>query len=114
MSLDVVLMLIVLGGIGLSAVYVRAEYIRWREHGSSERRRETELRELHAARLSEQQNAALLPSVLELQGFSEGEAANPEGSASFGSPGTARTKSLGIYSFAERRKRKRQRATQGS
>jgi hypothetical protein len=112
MSLDVVLMLIVLGGVGLSAIYVRAEYIRWREHGAAERRRETALRELHAARLSEQQNAALLPSVLELQGFSEGEAANPEGAANIGRGGAARTSSLSIHSFAERRKRKRQRATQ--
>jgi hypothetical protein len=112
MSLDVVLLLIVLGGIGLSAVYVRAEYIRWREHGAAERHRETALRELHAARLSEQQNAALLPSVLNLQGFSEDEAANREGAANIGRHGAARTNSLSIYSLAERRKRKRQRATQ--
>jgi hypothetical protein len=110
MSLDVALIVIVLGGIGLSAVYVRTEYMRWRELGAAQLRREAALRELHAARLSEQQNAALLPSVLELQGFSEQEAANPEGAANIGH-GAARTRSQRTYPFADRRKRKRQRAT---
>jgi hypothetical protein len=84
MSFDVALIVIIVGGIGLSAAYVRAEYLRWREHGAAERRKETSLRELHAARLSEQKNADLLPSVLQLQGFGEGEAANPEGAADVG------------------------------
>jgi hypothetical protein len=110
MSLDVVLIVIVVGGIGLSAVYVRTEYRRWRELGAVQLRREAALRELHAARLSEQQNAALLPSILELQGFSEQEAANPEGAANIGY-GVARTRSQRTYPFADRRKRKRQRAT---
>jgi hypothetical protein len=109
MSLDVALMVIVLGGIGFSAAYVRAEYMRWRELGAAELRREAALRELHTARLFEQQNAALLPSVLELQGFSEQDAANPEGAADTGH-GVARTRSQRT-SFADRRKRKRQRAT---
>jgi hypothetical protein len=81
MSFDIVLLLIVVGGIGLSAAYVRAEYIRWREHGAIQRRRETALRELHAASMSDQQNASLLPSVLRLQEFGNDEAANPEGSS---------------------------------
>jgi hypothetical protein len=84
MSFDIALILIVVGGIGLSAAYVRAEYIRWREHGAAELRRETVLRALHAARLSDQQNAALFPSVLRLQEFSNDEAANPEDSANIG------------------------------
>jgi hypothetical protein len=79
MGFDIVLLLIVIGGIGLSAAYVRAEYMRWREHGATERRRETARRELHAQSLS-----ALLPSVLRLQEFSNDEAANPEGSANVG------------------------------
>ena len=83
MSFDIVLLLIVVGGFGLSAAYVRAEYARWREHGAAQRRSETALRELHAARLSDQQDAAL-PSVLRLQGFSNDEAANPEGAADSG------------------------------
>ncbi|MDP9008651.1 MAG: hypothetical protein M3N91_08085 [Pseudomonadota bacterium] len=110
MSLDVALMVIVLGGIGLSAAFVRAEYTRWREHGAAQRRGEAALRELHAQRLSEQQNAGLLPSVLNLQGFSEHEAANPEDAANIGQI-AARTHSPRTYSFAERRKRKRQRVT---
>jgi hypothetical protein len=83
MGFDIVLLLIVLGGIGLSAAYVRAEYMRWREHGATQRRRETARRELHAQSLSEQ-NAALLPSVLRLQEFNNDEAANPEVSANIG------------------------------
>ena len=100
MSFDIVLLLIVVGGIGLSAAYVRAEYVRWRRHGAAQRRRETALRELHAARLSDQQDAALLPSVVRLQGFSNDEAANPEGSINSGA----------TFPFGERRKRDRQRA----
>lgn len=110
MSPDVVLMMIVLGGIGLSAGYVRAEYRRWRGHGAAQQRREAALRELHTARLSAQKNA-LLPSVVELQGFSEEEAANPGGAANIGNRGAARTHSQRAYPFAERRKRTRQRAT---
>ena len=109
MSLDVALMVFVLGGIGLSAAYVRAEYLRWREVGAAERRREAALRKLHAARLSEPQDRARLPSVLELQGFSETEAANPD-SISPSERGAAHGQSLST-SFPERRKRERQRAT---
>ncbi len=42
MSFDIVLLLIVVGGIGLSAAYVRAEYVRWRDmapHNAAEKRR---------------------------------------------------------------------------
>jgi hypothetical protein len=114
MGFDIVLLLVVVGGIGLSAAYVRAEYVRWREHGAAQRRKETALRELHAASLSDQQNAALLPSVLRLQGFSHDEAANPEGSNNMGagSRGAARSNSPRTYPFGERRKRDRQRANQ--
>ena len=83
MTFDIVLLLVVVGGIVLSAAYVRAEYVRWREHGATQRRRETARRELHAASLSEQ-NAALLPSVLRLQEFDNDEAANPDGAAAIG------------------------------
>jgi hypothetical protein len=102
MSFDILLMAIVAAGIGLSAAYVRAEYINWRQHGAASRRRESALRELHAARLSEQQSASLLPSVLRLQEFGADEAANRTG---------ARTNSLHTFPF-ERRKRERQQARQ--
>jgi hypothetical protein len=113
MSFDIALLLIVAGGIGLSAAYVRAEYVRWREHGAAQRRRESALRELHAARLSDQQNAAL-PSVLRLQGFSNDEAANPEGApnSGAGSRSAVGSDSPRTDPFEERRKCDRQRANQ--
>jgi hypothetical protein len=46
--------------------------------------------------LSEQNDPQLLPSVVQLQGFGDGEAANPEHAR--------------VYPLAERRKRLRQRA----
>lgn len=110
MGFDIALLLIVVGGIGLSAAYVRAEYIRWREHGATQRRRETARRELHTASLSDQQNAALLPSVLRLQEFSHGEAANPEGVVNIeaGNRSTAPDSSPRTDPFSERRNRDRQ------
>ena len=69
MSFDVALILVIVGGVALSIAYVKAEYTRWREHGAAERRRETALRNLHAARLSARQESEPLPSVLTLQGF---------------------------------------------
>ena len=110
MSFDVALFVIIVGGIGLSAAYVRAEYLRWRELGAAERRKENSQRELHAARLSEQQNADQLPRALQLQGFGEGEAANPEG-ADAGARHTSAQPSP-LRTFGERRERDRQRAKQ--
>src|SRR5258708_35226763 len=102
MTFDVVMMMVVVGGIVLSTAYVRAEYIHWRELGAAERRRETVLRELHAARLSEQQSAALLPSVLQLEGFGEDEAANPD-TADFGAGRrAARANSLRSFPIVDR------------
>jgi hypothetical protein len=98
MGFDVLLIAVIVGGIGLSVVYVRAEYRSWREHGAAERRREAALRDLHAARLSEQNDPQLLPSVVQMQGFADGEAANPEHAR--------------VYTLAERRKRLGQRANQ--
>jgi hypothetical protein len=113
MGFDVVLIAVIVGGVALSAAYVRAEYLGWRRHGAAERRREAALRELHATSFSDQHNAQLLPSVVKLQGFGAGEAANPDGPAE---PATGRRASVSIHSsrtdpFADRRKRVRQRAT---
>jgi hypothetical protein len=113
MGLDIVLLLIVVGGIGLSAAYVRAEYIRWREHGATQRRRETALRELHAASFSDQQNARLLPSVLRLQEFGDDEAANPEDSSNIADgsrSSAARSNSPRTDPFGDRRRRDRKHA----
>lgn len=110
MSFDVVLIAVLLGGIGLSAAYVTAEYRGWREQGAALRRREAALRELHAASFSEQHEARLLPSVVQLQGFGEGEAANP-GAELGAQSSTRRGNSSRDYSLGERRKRERKRAT---
>lgn len=111
MSFDVVLIALLVGGIALSAAYVRAEYVGWREHRAAERRKEAALRELHAASLSEQHNA-LFPAVVRLQGFGTAEAANPD---TAGEIAAARSGSLPTGSprnpFADRRKRDRQGAT---
>jgi hypothetical protein len=52
MSLDDVLFGVIIAGVGLCAAHFRGEYIRWREHGAAERRKETSMRELHIHRLS--------------------------------------------------------------
>ena len=112
MGFDVALIALIVGGLALSAAYVRAEYLAWRAHGAAQRRREAAQRDLHAASLSEQRDA-LLPSVLKLQGFDESEAANPD---TAGEMGAARRAS-GFsnfprnYPLGERRKRARQRAS---
>ncbi|MDP9090061.1 MAG: hypothetical protein M3O26_15120 [Pseudomonadota bacterium] len=104
MGFDVVLMVVVLAGVALSAAYVRAEYIGWREDGSAERHRESALRELHAARLSAPgvlaQDARLLPNVVQLRGFSPEYTANTEEAAN-ADPHRS-------YPSVERRKRSRQ------
>jgi FtsZ-interacting cell division protein ZipA len=110
MGFDVALITVIVSGIALSALYVRAEYRNWREHGATQRRREAALRELHATSLSEQRDA-LLPSVLKLQGFGESEAANPDNAAEFGAARHAPGRSDSPYALAERRKRVRKRAT---
>lgn len=107
MGFDVVLMVVVLGGIALSAAYVRAEYINWREDGAAERHRESALRDLHATRLSATgepaQDASLLPSVVQLHGFSPEYTANTDEAAN---PEPRRS-----YPSVERRKRSRQHAS---
>ena len=109
MGFDIVLIAVLVGGIVLSAAYVRAEYLGWREHGAMERRREAALRKLHAASLSEQHNALLLPSVVKLQGFGAGEAANPDDAAEIAAwrRASASTNSPRTYPFGDRRKRVR-------
>jgi hypothetical protein len=112
MNLDMVLMVIVVAGIALSAAYVRAEFIGWRAHGAAERRRESAYVELHAARLSgapspdssspEQQDASLLPSIVQLRGFTPQYTANTDEAAN----------GQRSYPTEERRKRPRQHASQ--
>ncbi|HEY2780820.1 MAG TPA: hypothetical protein VGI90_08590 [Steroidobacteraceae bacterium] len=96
MGFDVLLIAVIVGGLGLSVAYVRAEYRSWREQGAAERRREAALRDLHAARLSEQHDPQLLPSVVQMQGFGTDEARNDASR---------------FHPFSDRRKRVRQRAS---
>lgn len=108
MSFDVFMIAVIVGGLILSAVYVVEEYRSWREHGAAQKRREDAARHLHAASFSEQRES-LLPSVVKLQGFGAGEAANPDSVQRSARPGSPQSGSA--YSFAERRKRVRKRAT---
>ena len=108
MGFDVVLIAVIVGGLALSAAYVRAEYLGWREHRAAERRRAVALRDLHATSLSEQHNALLLPSVVKLQGFGAGEAANPDFAT--GRRASVPANSPRADPFADRRKHVRQRA----
>jgi hypothetical protein len=47
MSLDDVLFGLIIGGVGLCAAHFRDEYLRWREQGAAERRKETSMRRLY-------------------------------------------------------------------
>jgi hypothetical protein len=87
---DVFMIAMIVGGAGLSAAYVIAEYRSWREQGAALQRREASFRSLHAARLAAPGEELLFPSVHRLQGFGAGQAANPDSSE-----------------FSERRKRQR-------
>ena len=109
MSFDVLMIAVIVGGIALSVAYVSAEYRNWRRNGAAQRRRDAALRELHTASFSEQRES-LLPSVAKLQGFSDGEAANPDPAMSGASRAAARA-IPSAYALGERRRRARQRAT---
>jgi hypothetical protein len=110
MSFDILMIAVVVCGLALSVAYVGAEYRSWRAHAAAQRRRDEALRELHAASFSEQ-HESLLPSVVQLEGFGDAEAANPDSiERGAARAATNRAKSSG-YSLSERRKRIRQRAT---
>jgi len=79
----------IVGGFGIAAAYVRAEYIRWREQGTADRLREVIQHDLHAASLSSQQSRAFNAELMQLQSFDSTE--------------TERG-----YTFVERRQRSRE------
>jgi hypothetical protein len=113
MSFDDFFIGIVVGGLALSAAYIRAEYRAWRYDGAAERRRASILRELHAASLSQQQGAHLEPSLVQLQQFTDTAAAAGEEVAG-GEAGRrlqARSGSPRNQPFVERRTRERHQAT---
>ena|SRR5271154_5064473 len=109
MSFDDVLIGILLGGIVLSGAYIRAEYRLWRSHGEAERQRGKAQGALHAARLSQQHDAALEPTIAQLQSFTETAAGMPEDTANdeAGRRSSARRSSPS----SDRRARPRQEAT---
>jgi hypothetical protein len=57
MSLDDVLFVVIVGGVGLCAAYFRGEYIGWREHRAAEMRREASMRALHIDRYRNAEDA---------------------------------------------------------
>ena len=75
MSFDDVLVGIVVGGIALTALYIKSEYVLWRERATAERQRIEILGRLHIARLSRQTGDT---GVAQLQSFAQTEAAGSE------------------------------------
>jgi hypothetical protein len=55
-SFEDLLIALIIAGIGLSGVYVRAEYVLWRRNQAAERSKEVRLRELHCLRLCHAEN----------------------------------------------------------
>lgn len=105
MGFDGVLMVVVLAGFALSAAYLIAVLIGWKEADGVERHRELTLNELHAARLSApdaRAQDASVPVVVQLRSFSPEYTANSEEAADGDSHRS--------YPFVERRQRSRQHA----
>jgi hypothetical protein len=67
MSLDDVLFGVIVGGVGLCAVYFRDEYMGWREHRAAEIRKQTSMRELHLASVSHLEDAVPIRSVVNVE-----------------------------------------------
>ena len=113
MSIDDFFIGIVVGGLALSAAYIRSEYRSWRNQGAAERRRASILRELHAASLSQQRIAHLEPSLVQLQNFTDTAAAGGDEVADgeAGRRSQARSGSPRTQAFVERRTRERHQAT---
>jgi hypothetical protein len=112
-NFDFIFMSIIGAGVVLSGAYIRAEYRSWHNQGAAARRRGSVLRELHAASLSQQQNARLEPSVVELQTFTGTLAAATDEIADDEARrrSQARSGAQRNHPFVERRARERPRAT---
>jgi hypothetical protein len=95
MVLDDVFIAIVVGGIGLSIAYLVAEYLRWRTLAATGRHRDAVQRELHAARLAQEEPAPRLPNLAACEEIDE----------SLCERRTARLASQRPYPFVDRRKR---------
>ena len=66
MSLDDVLFVVIVGGVGLCAAYFRGEYIGWREYRAAEMRREASMRALHLARYRLREDADSIQAGVDL------------------------------------------------
>ncbi|MGO9931006.1 MAG: hypothetical protein ACLPV8_04225 [Steroidobacteraceae bacterium] len=112
MSFDDFFIGVVVGGIVLSGAYIRAEYRSWRNQGAAERQRALAVHELHAASLSQQQNAHLEPSIVQLQQFTDTDAAAADDMADVGTGRRSQGQSSSQgNAFVERRTRQRHQAT---
>jgi len=112
MNLDDFFIGVVVGGIVLSGAYIRAEYRSWRHRGAAERQTALTLRELHAASLSQQQNAHLEPSIVQLQKFTDTDAAAADDIADAGAGRSSQAQADSQRNtFVERRTRQRHQAT---
>jgi hypothetical protein len=73
MSLDDVLFVVIVGGVGLCAAYFRGEYIGWREHRAAEMRREASMRALHLDSRRDREDADSIRSVVNLENVADTE-----------------------------------------
>jgi hypothetical protein len=79
-SLDDVPFGVIVSGVVLSAAYFRDEYIGWRERRAAEMRKRTSRRELQIDRLSHQEDADSIRSVVTLETIAGTESGGTEGS----------------------------------
>jgi hypothetical protein len=63
MSLDDVLFVVIVSGVGLCAAYFRDEYIGWRKHRAAEMRRVASMRALHTDSHRPREDADSIRSV---------------------------------------------------
>jgi hypothetical protein len=80
MSLDDVLFGVIVGGVGLCAVYFRDEYIGWRKDSTAEMRKETSTRELYIDRFSNREDADSIRSAVNLEKIADTESGRTEDS----------------------------------
>jgi len=80
MSLDNILFVVIVGGVGLCAAHFRDEYIAWREHRAAEMRKQTSMRHLHIDRFSHRKDADSTRSVINLEPIADAESVGTEDS----------------------------------
>jgi hypothetical protein len=76
MSVADVLMVVIMTGIGLSVVYLVAEYSRWRRHEAAEQRKAADFRMLQAEELSRRERDVFESRVVAPAAGATAEAVN--------------------------------------